>query len=74
MDFIKLVIISFAIAAPLVWYLVDLWLGNFAYKVEVDWSFFAIGFISTLCIVLLTISYRSVRAAGLNPAVTLKSE
>lgn len=73
-DFVKLVSVSFLLAAPLVWYTMHLWLDNFAYKIELHWSFFFAGFAATLIIVLLTIAYRSIRTAGLNPSVTLRNE
>lgn len=73
-DFLKLIVIAFTIAIPLTWYAMDKWLQGFAYRTDISWYIFAIGFLTTVAIVLSTILYRSVRAANINPATTLRSE
>lgn len=73
-EFVRLIIIAFALAIPLTWYFMNLWLQSFAYKVDISWIIFLAGFISILVIVLLTIAYRSFVAARANPAITLRSE
>jgi len=73
-EFTKLVIIAFAIAVPLTWYFMDQWLQGFAYQISISWWIFLAGFFTTISIVLLTILYRSIRAAHTNPVITLRSE
>ena len=73
-EFVRLVVIAFVLATPLVWYFMSKWLQNFAYKIDIPWTTFIVGFTTTLVIVLLTILYRSVKAARANPAITLRSE
>jgi len=73
-DFVKLVFVAFVLAVPLSWYVMNKWLDGFAYKIDISWVIFIIGFVVTAAIVLLTISYRSVMAARENPAITLRSE
>jgi putative ABC transport system permease protein len=73
-DFIRLILIAFAIAAPVGWYLMNEWLETFAYHVKIHWSVFLISVLSTLFIALLTVSYRSIRAALANPSDTLRTE
>jgi putative ABC transport system permease protein len=73
-DFVLLVLIAFVIATPVAWYAMNLWLEDFAFKVEITWIVFAIGIASTLGITLLTVGYRSLRAAIANPVDALKSE
>lgn len=73
-DFIKLVVISFFIAAPLAWWAMDKWLQNYTYRVDIKWWVFAAaGFLSVL-IALLTVSYQSIRAATANPIKSLRTE
>lgn len=73
-DFMKLVIVASVIAIPLAIFLMNSWLQNFAYKVEVHWWIFVgSGFISLL-IALLTVSYQAMRAALVNPIKSLKTE
>ena len=73
-DFVRLIIIAFLIAVPLTWYAMDQWLQGFAYSIDISWTIFLAGFVTTVIIVLSTIIYRSLRAASVNPAITLRSE
>lgn len=73
-EFVKVIFVAFAIAAPLTWYIMYEWLQRFAYKTEIHWSVFIIGMAATLIIALLTIGFRSVKAALTNPVNTLRSE
>ncbi len=73
-EFIWLAMISFIIATPLSYYLMDKWLGEFEYAVDISWQIFAVSMLSGLGIALLTVSYHAVRAANINPSDTLKYE
>jgi putative ABC transport system permease protein len=73
-DFIKLVLISFAIAAPLAWLVMQKWLQGFAYRQNMQWWVLAIAGMGALTIAFVTISTQSFKAAIANPAKSLKSE
>ncbi|MFM9838350.1 MAG: ABC transporter permease [Cyclobacteriaceae bacterium] len=73
-DFLKLVIISFAIASPIGYYVMKQWLQSFAYHVNVSWWVFAVAGTSSVLIAILTIGVQSIKAAVANPANSLKSE
>jgi putative ABC transport system permease protein len=73
-EFVKLVLVAFAVAAPLAWYAMDKWLQGFEYKTPLDISIFTYAGIGAVVIALLTISYESLKAASTNPARTLRSE
>jgi len=73
-DFLKLVIISFLIAVPFSWYIMNKWLQNFAYRIEISWWMFAIAGILSLLIALLTVSFQAIKAAIANPVKSLRSE
>ena len=73
-NFIKLVLFSFVLATPLSIYLMQEWLNEFAYRIDIEWQFFAIAGLLSVSIAMLTISYQSLRAALVNPADSLKSE
>lgn len=73
-NFVRLVLISFVIAVPLAWYMMQKWLEDYAYRIDITWDVFALSGIISLSIALLTISYQAVRAALANPAVTLRAE
>ncbi|MBL7770612.1 MAG: ABC transporter permease [Flavipsychrobacter sp.] len=73
-DFLKLVLISFIVASPIAWILMNEWLKVYAYKTSIDvWVFVATGFLS-LTIALLTTSIQAIKAAVSNPVKSLKSE
>ncbi len=72
--FLKLVAIAMLIAFPISWYVCNLWLQNFAYKVSVDWWIFAFAGGATILIAMLTVSYQSIKAALMNPVSSLRSE
>ena len=73
-DFIKLVFISIVIASPIAYYLMDLWLQDFEYKVEISWWIFALAGFFAILIALLTVSFQAVRTAMMNPVKSLKTE
>jgi putative ABC transport system permease protein len=73
-NFIKLVLISFIIAAPIGWYLMNLWLEDYAFKTEISWDIFLFAGTLATTIAFLTISYQSLRAAWMNPVTNLKAE
>lgn len=73
-DFTKLVIVAFLLAAPLAWWMMDEWLGGFAYRIEMSMAYFVLAGVVAICIALLTVSYQSIKAAIVNPVKSLKSE
>ena len=73
-EFVKLVLLAFLLAAPLAYYVMRGWLQNFEYRIDLGWSVFAGGIMATLVITLLTVGYRSLRAALANPVDSLRSE
>jgi putative ABC transport system permease protein len=73
-DFIKWIIIANIIAVPVVYYIMNKWLQDFAYRINIDWLTFVLAGITTLVIALAAISFRSVKAARLNPVDSLKYE
>lgn len=73
-DFVKLVLIAIVIASPIAWYVMNQWLQNFAYKIEMDWWVFAFAGLLSLTVALLTIGFQSIKAGLMNPVKSLKSE
>jgi len=73
-DFVKLVLISNVIAWPLCWWLMDMWLNSFPFRVSISWWIFPIAGLMVLIISLLTVSYQTIRAATANPVKALKYE
>lgn len=73
-DFLKLILIAFLIATPLGYYVMNNWLQDFAYRIELKWWVFVVAGVCTLFIAVLTISFRSIQAALMNPVKSLKTE
>jgi putative ABC transport system permease protein len=71
---IKWIAIAFVIATPVAWYVMRRWLENFAYKISLSWWIFALAGLMALGISLLTISWRSWKAASRNPVEALRYE
>ena len=74
LEFLKLIAISFVLAIPVSWYFVNGWLQNFAYRTDINPLVFLGTALVTLLIVLLTISWQTIKAASMNPVRSLKSE
>lgn len=70
----KLLGISFLIATPLSWLAITKYLENFANKASLSWSIFAIAFLITTSISLLTLIWQIRKAARTNPAKAIKTE
>lgn len=73
-DFLKLVAVGIIIASPLAWLAMNKWLQNFAYRIHINWTVFAITTFVAMLIALITISFQAVRAALANPVKSLRSE
>jgi len=73
-DFIKWVALSFAIATPIAWYIMNRWLESFAYRTTLNWWIFALSGVLALEIALLTVSWQSWKAATRNPVDALRNE
>lgn len=71
-DFIRLVGIGFLIAVPLTLYLMNQWLQNFAYRIDIGYVVVVAAGAITLLIALATVSYHAVKAATMNPIDCLK--
>lgn len=73
-EFIKLILIGFCIAAPMAWYAANQYLDQFAYKITMGPTVFLLGLAITFVIAILTVAYRSLKAAVANPTQSLRSE
>jgi predicted permease len=73
-DFLKLVMVSLVIGLPVAWWLMQKWLADFAFRIDMSWGVFALaGFIAVL-VAFLTVSFQSIKAALANPVKSLRSE
>ena len=73
-NFTKLILLSFGLAVPLVYFGMDQWLESFAYHTKIDVLTLCVSGFLTLALAWITISYYSIRIALLNPVKSLRSE
>lgn len=73
-EFTILIIVSFFIAVPLAWFMMHNWLNNFAYRISLSVKFFAIAIVGSILIAWLSVGFKALRAALVNPVKSLRSE
>lgn len=73
-DFVKLVSIAFVLAVPFAWYIMNLWLRDFEYRISIGWWVFAVAGALAIVIALATVSFQAVKAALTNPVKALRTE
>ncbi len=73
-DFVKLVLIALVIASPIAWWMMNTWLEDFAYRIDIQWWMFALAGLVTVVIALVTVSWQAIRAAVANPVDSLRDE
>ena len=73
-DFLKLVVLGILIGSPVAWYIMDKWLINFEYKINMPWWAFGLTSILIIGIALFTISFESIKAGLSNPIKSLRTE
>ena len=73
-EFSLLVFIGFLIAAPLGYWLLENWLQNFTYRINIGWQPFVIAGVLALIMAWVTSGFQSLRAALANPIRALRYE
>jgi putative ABC transport system permease protein len=73
-EFLRLIVIAAVIAFPLAWWLMNNWLQDFAYRVNIGWWIFLAAGIVALTIAFVTISFQAIKAALINPVKSLRTE
>lgn len=73
-EFTLLIIVAFAISAPLGWYFMNKWLENFTYRIPIGPGIFMLAIAVSVTIAWLTVGYKAIGAALANPVKSLRSE
>ena len=75
-NFVRLVVISIVVAAPIAYYMMTQWLAGFSEKsrTNIGWDVYALAGGISLAIAVGTISYQSIRAGLVKPVNNLRSE
>ncbi len=73
-EFLQLILVAFAIAAPLGWWAMDHWLQNFSFRIELSPFIFLAAIGVTVIVAITSIGYLSLRSALANPVDSLRDE
>lgn len=73
-DFTKMVLIAIVIAIPFSYFGALKWLESFAYRIELEWWYFAGAGVAALLIAWITIGTQTIQAAGISPVRCMRNE
>lgn len=73
-EFTILVVIAFAISAPIGWYFMNNWLRDFSYRITLGPEIFLLTIILSIAIAWITVGYKAIAAALANPVKSLRTE
>lgn len=73
-EFTVLILVGFLVAAPVAYYLMNSWLNDFVYRIPITAGVFVMAVLLSMIIAWITVGYKSVRAALVNPVKSLRSE
>lgn len=73
-EFGKPILISVFLAVPVAFWLIDRWLSNFAYHIQMPVLLFVIAGLTVFAIAAMSISFQSIRATRVNPVRWLRNE
>ncbi len=73
-DFVKLVLVALAIGFPIAFWIMNDWLKDFAYRIQIDVGVFLIAGLVALLIAIVTVSFQAIAAAMANPTKSLRTE
>lgn len=71
---VGLIAVSLAIATPISWFLLNEWLQEFAYRINISWWMFLVAGLLVTTTAIITISFQTVKAALANPVRSLRAE
>ena len=73
-EFLKRVLLAALLAIPLSCFVMNMWLQNFAYRINISVWTIVISTVLVMFIALITVSYQSIKAATANPVDSLRYE
>jgi putative ABC transport system permease protein len=73
-DIMVLVLIAAVLVVPIGYYVMNGWLGNFAYQKPINYLIFGLVAILALIFAFLTVGFHSLKTATTNPVNSLKHE
>ena len=73
-EFTLLILIAFAIAGPIAYYIMNDWLQDYTYRIHLGVTVFLIAIITSMIIAWITVGHQAIKAALMNPVKSLRTE
>jgi len=73
-EFTILIVIAFAVAVPVAYYMMSNWLNNFVFRINLSVWIFLLAIVSSIVIAWITVGYKALKAARANPVKSLRTE
>ena len=73
-NFLRIFLITSIVALPLAYLIIQKWLREFAYRIDLDITIFVLGLLSLSGIIILTVSFEIIKAVFTNPVKTIRHE
>jgi putative ABC transport system permease protein len=73
-EFTLLILIAFAIAGPIAYYIMNDWLQDYTYRIHLGVTVFLVAIITSMIIAWITVGHRAIKAALANPVKSLRTE
>jgi len=73
-EFTLLIFLASLIAVPIAWYMMNNWLNNFAFKIQITMGVFVLAILCSVIIAWITVGYKSIRAALASPVKSLRTD
>ena len=73
-EFTILIAVAFVIAVPVAYYMMNNWLNNFAFRINITVWVFVLAIIASIIIAWITVGYKAIKAAIANPMKSLRTE
>ena len=71
-DFMVQLLLACSIALPVAWFIMQKWLNDFAYRIQMGWQIFAIAGTLVLLVAFSTICLQAIKAANVSPVKNLR--
>lgn len=69
-----LILIAAILSLPIAWWVLQKWLQQYTFRIELNWWAFLLPVVAVLLIALLSVSYQTIKATFYNPAEALRYE
>ncbi|MFD1145226.1 ABC transporter permease [Larkinella insperata] len=73
-EFFRLIFVAFLVATPVAWWVMNHWLQDFVYRIDIGPGIFGLALLATVLTAAVTVSFQSIKAALMNPVRSLRSE